>query len=107
MFGRLFRVGVLCALGSNLYAQVDRATLAGTVTDSSGAVVPGASVGLLLEETGFRREAQSAGNGTFSFPGLPIGTYTISISHPGFRTAVTKELRLTVGDNRTLNVELQ
>jgi hypothetical protein len=87
--------------------QVDRATLTGTVTDSSGAIIAGAVVRIDSQDTGLRREAQTAGNGTYTFAQLPIGTYTVTTSQPGFRSVAIKDVRLGVGDNRVLSIELQ
>ena len=89
------------------WAQVDRASLAGTVTDTSGAVVPGARLELVSQETGLRREALTSATGTYTFSQVPIGLYAITASIPGFRTLTTRELRLGVGDNRILNLQLE
>jgi len=89
------------------FAQVDRATLVGTVTDPSGAVVPGAKIVMTAPDTGLRREMQSGAAGNFSFAGLPIGNYTVLVSAQGFNTASVKDVRLGVGDNRTLDVALE
>jgi hypothetical protein len=53
-----------------------------------------------------RRQVQTGANGTFTFSQLPIGTYTITLSHAGFRTVTTKDVRLGVGDSRALNLEM-
>src|SRR5438046_1563237 len=89
-----------------LAAQVDRATLNGTVTDTTGAVVPKANVVIVSPATGFRREMAAGANGGYSVPGLPIGTYNITVSHSGFETAELKELTLSVGQVRTFDVRL-
>ena len=88
-------------------AQIDRATLTGTITDSTGAVVPGASIEVVSQETGLRRSGQTAENGSYTFSQLPIGTYTVTVSCSGFRTVTTKDVRLTVGDNRALDTTLE
>lgn len=98
---------VLLGLCSRISAQVDRATLAGTVSDSSGAIVPGVTVVVTSKETGLRREAQTSAHGAYSVPGLPLGNYTVTVTHTGFRPVAVKDLQLNVGDNRTLNLELQ
>src|SRR5205823_4597319 len=56
-------------------AQVDRATLTGTVTDSTGALIVGAKVEAVSSGTALRRETNSGGNGAYEMPGLPIGKY--------------------------------
>ncbi len=102
----LILVTVLCS-GIPLVAQVDRASLAGTVTDPSGGVVPDAKLELISQETGLRRDAVSSGTGTYTFSLVPIGTYSLAVSSTGFKTTTMKDLRLGVGDNRTLNVTLE
>src|SRR4051794_28666877 len=92
---------------SRLPAQLDRATLSGVVTDSSGAVVPGAVLTLSSEDTGLRRSVQSGDSGTYTFSQAPIGVYTVMVTHPGLRSVTMKDVRLGVGDNRTLNFQLE
>lgn len=101
-------IAIALFLGSiPVAAQIDRATLVGTVTDSTGAVIPGATVAVVSQETGLRRQAQTGETGTYTFSLLPIGVYTVTVTQEGFRTVAMKDLRLGVGDNRTLNVELE
>lgn len=104
---RLLVAFVLSWVAVPAIAQVDRATLVGTVSDSSGAVIPGARLEVASQETGLRRESQTGENGSFAFSLLPIGVYTVTVSRTGFRTVSMKDLRLGVGDNRTLNIEME
>ena len=104
---RLLSAILLFAIVTAGLAQVDRATLTGTITDSTGAVVPGASIEVVSQETGLRRSGQTTENGAYTFSQLPIGTYTVTVSCSGFRTVATKDVRLAVGDNRALNTVLE
>ncbi|HUI58196.1 MAG TPA: TonB-dependent receptor [Bryobacteraceae bacterium] len=88
-------------------AQVDHASLNGTVTDASGALIQGAKVVSVSNETGFRRETVTGSSGTYEIPGLPIGTYTLTISKEGFKSVDFKEVALTVGQSRTIDGRLQ
>lgn len=88
-------------------AQVDRATLVGTVTDPTGAATPNASVEAVSQETGLLRKARTNGAGEYSVPSLPIGAYTVTVSLAGFKTVTIKEVRLGVGDTRALDVQLE
>jgi hypothetical protein len=97
----------LFLFSSVLIAQVDRATLVGTVSDSSGAVVPNAAVALVSQETGLRRESLTGPSGTYTFSLVPIGLYTVTVTQSGFRPVSMKDLRLGVGDNRTLDFALE
>ncbi|MCL4402820.1 MAG: TonB-dependent receptor, partial [Acidobacteria bacterium] len=103
----LFLIAAMFFFVANAFAQVDRATLVGTVTDPSGAVVPGAKVEITAPDTGSHRQVQTGPSGTYTFAGLPIGSYTVTASQQGFKTLVVNDVRLQVGDNRTLDLSLQ
>jgi Carboxypeptidase regulatory-like domain len=83
---------VLCLLTISLFtaqianAQQTLGSLNGTVTDSSGASVSGASVTVLGEQTGLTRTTTSQGNGFWEILNLPIGPYKITITAPNFET---------------------
>src|SRR5215468_1805942 len=94
------------ALAAPLMAQVDHASLNGTVTDASQSVVPGAKVEAVSSLTGFRRETFTGSSGTYQIPAVPIGVYTVTISKAGFRAAEFKDVELTVGQPRTIDVQL-
>ncbi len=98
---------VSLSLVSVSMAQVDRATLVGTVTDTTGSVVPNAKVEVTDQQTGLRRQAQTGGSGAYTLPQLPIGNYTVTVSLTGFKTVSIKDVRLGVGDTRTLDVQLE
>src|SRR5215472_13912933 len=88
-----------------ILAQVDRATITGTLRDPSGAVVSNAKVTITYPATGLHREVAANGSGVFLFPGLPVGHVTLNAVHSGFRTIHT-ELELNVGETKTLDMEL-
>ena len=98
---------VFLALASCAMAQLDRATLTGTIFDPSGAVVPGAKVELTSPDTGLRREVLSSGAGSYTFAGLPIGTYNVAVSFKGLTPISLKNVRLTVGETRTEDITFQ
>ena len=83
-------LSLLCmlAFASTALAQVDRATLNGTVTDSSGAVVQNVKVELDSPATGLHRETATNSKGSYEVPALPIGSYKITMSKEGFNPAV-------------------
>jgi hypothetical protein len=104
----VFVMLALVALGSSpVYAQVAGATLAGTLTDSSGAVVPNANVSIKNKGTGVAREITTDSAGFYSAPNLLPGVYDVTITAPGFSTSVQSDLTLTVGASKTLNISLQ
>lgn len=88
-------------------AQVSGATLTGTVTDESGAVVPNAKVAILNVSTGVVREVAANTDGLYSAPNLLPGTYQVTVSNKGFQTSVQKGITLTVGSTQTLNVSMK
>ena len=88
-------------------AQTDRANLEGTVTDSTGAVVSGAKVQVTNTATGISQERESGGHGYYLFPGLAVGSYSVSVSKVGFETEVIDGVILRVGEDHTLDVGLQ
>jgi hypothetical protein len=81
----------LCAQGT------PRATLVGTVADSSGAIVVGAKVVTVNEGTSIQNDTQTDSNGGYTIPNLPVGDYRVSATHPGFKKAVVEHVRLQVG----------
>ncbi len=95
-------------LGSgSAWAQVaPTASLAGTVADSSGAVVPGASVTVTNRGTQFTRTSTTGANGRFLLTLLPIGSYSLEASAPGFATYQQTGITLNVDTTHSLNVEL-
>src|SRR6185437_2378959 len=61
-------------------------SIQGSVSDSSGALLPGAAVTIIKTDTQTKREAVSGRDGLYSFPNIDIGTYTLSVAAPGFKT---------------------
>ena len=89
-------VGLLTgAAHASAQQTVDYASLSGRVTDPSGAVIAGAAVSARHAETNVVRSAIADEEGRFRFPYLRIGTYRISVTHPGF-SEVTRVVTLTV-----------
>jgi hypothetical protein len=82
-------------------------TLAGTVVDQSGAVVPGANVAVKNDATGAEFKTITTDNGTFSIPSLSAGTYTATVSMPGFKQALVKDIRLVAGTSSSIRVTLE
>ena len=102
----LLRVMALVALSST-FAYAQTATLTGVVTDTAGGVVPGANVSVVNNATKVTLESVSNTSGQFSFPALPIGTYTVTVSLTGFKTFVANEVRLLGGQVGNVNASLE
>lgn len=91
-----------------LFAQEIYSTLAGTVTDPTGAVVPGATVNIHANETNTDvRTLTTDSNGTFSATNLPAGVYTVTIKAPGFKTYTSSNVVLYIAQKRALDARLQ
>ena len=99
---------LLLAMGSHsVQAQsAGTGTLNGTVTDSSNAVVPGASVTILNTDTGITRTIPVNGEGIYTAPFLKPGHYTVRISANGFATVEKPNLVLNVGQTLTIDASL-
>lgn len=89
-----------------LLAQ-DQGRFTGLVADTSGAVIPGASVRVKNEKTGAERSVTSSDSGVFFVTNLAAANYTITVSSPGLNDAIYKETTLGVGQERTLNIVMQ
>ncbi|HEV8384297.1 MAG TPA: TonB-dependent receptor, partial [Candidatus Acidoferrales bacterium] len=88
-------------------AQTFRGTILGTVTDQSGAVVPGAKVKVRNTETGLVRETATTEDGSYSVPELPIGHYVVSVEKAGFQTAQSSAVSVEVAADRRVDVTLK
>jgi hypothetical protein len=82
-------------------------SIEGTVTDSSGAIVPGASVTIINDATGATQTVTTTSAGYYRFPALPGSTYTIRVSLSGFKTAVQERILLKADEIKTVNVGLE
>jgi hypothetical protein len=87
-------------------AQGFRSALNGTVTDATGAVVAGASVTVTNVGTGVSRTTVSTSGGEFAFQDMPLGTYAVTVTTPGFSTAKYDKIELQAGLPYTLPVKL-
>src|ERR1700730_5821352 len=101
-------VGVgLLLITASIRAQVAGATLSGTLTDASGAVVPKARTLIQNVATGISMTAPTNAVGLYSAPNLLPGNYDVTASATGFRTEVRSGITLTVGAQQVLNFALQ
>ena len=81
---------------SDVHAQALYGSIVGTVTDSTDAAVPGATVTVVHTQTNQARTAITTGNGVYSFPALPSGTYTVSISLSGFQPVTRRNVAVSI-----------
>lgn len=108
--GRLAWAMILVVLTTWLtcasYAQSGAGSIEGTVTDSTGAIVPGASIHVLNQATGVTSDTKANGAGSYQVPGLFTGTYVVTVTAPGMET-YQKTIQLLVGQKETSNVSLK
>jgi hypothetical protein len=80
--------------------------IVGTVTDPSGAVMPGATITALNEATQVSQSAVTGSGGTYAIPHLLVGTYTVSVDAKGFQKGSTSGITLDVSQQREVNFKL-
>ncbi len=89
------------------HAQTTTATAQGTILDGSGAIVPGATVTLRSQTTGFTRTVESDARGSYALPFVPVGVYTLTASLQGFKTVTQRDLRFEIGQELTFDIVLE
>jgi len=101
-------ISMFCLLfaGAHLHAQA-LAGLAGTVTDASGAVIPGAKVTITNNGTNVTTTANTSSAGTYNVTGLVPGTYTVKVEANGFQTSSLNSVNVAVGQTATENATLK
>ena len=99
---------VLCLLSTvQTFSQTSNATLGGTVSDASGALIPGATITATNTGTGIVSTALSNEAGAYQFASLQTGTYSVSAELPGFQTQTRSGIALGVSQQVRLNFTLQ
>src|SRR5215831_16361929 len=99
--------GALLALAPKLlWSQLSTGTIAGTVTDESGAVVPGATITIVNEGTNATTTVTSNSDGTFVSAAMPIGAYTVTVTQQGFRTYTEKGVKVQPTQVASVNPQL-
>jgi len=105
IFGRFSTVVLLCVFLScvpSARAQQTLGGITGTVMDESGAVIPGATVTIVGDQTKLTRSLQTTDTGSYDFVNLPIGNYTIAVTQMGFQTLNIPSIQVQA--NRTVTV---
>lgn len=97
-------VALFAILGTGLYGQITSGTISGTVTDPTAKAIPGAKVDIVDEGARNTRSATTDGNGSFRFPALNPGSYTIRVEAAGFQrlertgNSLASGVQLALGD---------
>lgn len=98
---------IFLLITSNLYGQVDRGSLSGTVRDSSGSVVSRATVSAVQDATGLKHDAVFSGSGTYNVPELRVGIYTVAFAVKGFESVKFESVQVALEHTATLNTVLK
>ncbi|HWC17611.1 MAG TPA: carboxypeptidase regulatory-like domain-containing protein, partial [Terriglobales bacterium] len=94
-------------LASSINAQTTGASVSGTVTDPSGAIIPGATVSATNSATGISQATVTNTSGAYNIPNLQPGTYQVTVNAQGFPQYITKGLVLEVGAQQQINFALR
>jgi hypothetical protein len=101
-----FATVVLTLIAFTGYAQTFRGAINGTVTDPSGAIVPGATVAARDKATGLEHATVTTSDGQFAIQDLPVGAYKVTVTVAGFPTYALDNVGITAGAIYTLLVKL-
>jgi hypothetical protein len=104
---RLLLAVAFACVSSPAFAQLDTGTIVGTVTDSSGAVLPGVTVTVTQEGTDVLLTTVTNSSGQYVFPGLRVGRYTVAAELQGFRRGVRTDVSVSVQDRRGVDFVLE
>jgi hypothetical protein len=88
-------------LAVSAFGQVSDGNLVGTVYDSSGKVIPNASVGAKNDATGVLAETKSDQSGAYRFNNLPVGSYSVTVASAGFASTQIKDLSVELNKTAT------
>ncbi len=104
----LFAITVLpLSCAKPCFAQVDRSSVTGTVTDPSGRLLSNTHIAAVENSTQLRREGVSDTQGRYEIAELPVGKYTLMLDHPGFKTLIFTDVEQVVGRTRTLDAAME
>jgi hypothetical protein len=104
----MLAVALICLASSLAFAQGSTtSSISGTVVDTGGGVIPGATVAVKNNATGTVTNAVTGAAGTFNIPALEPGTYTVTVSLSGFKTAIVNTVQLTIGSPQTVKATLE
>jgi hypothetical protein len=108
VFVRIRSVGIVAILvASAALAQTDRGTITGTLADSTGAVVPGATVQVTNTETGAQYETATTATGNYTLASLVAGTYNLTVAVTGFKRFTQEGIQVAVAQTARVDVVLE
>jgi hypothetical protein len=107
--GRIFStavLGILVSAGMRVQGQVTTATVTGTIVDTTGATIPGATVLLKNADNGITRTETSGADGRFHFEFVVVGRYDLTIEQHGFKSETMKGLQLNTSQSLDIPVQM-
>jgi len=105
--GTFFLAVSLCTLSLPALAQQTLGGITGTVTDKSGSVLPDTTITIVGDQTTLTRTQKTNGQGSYDFVNLPIGTYTVTVTHDGFQSEKLPSILVQANRTATLNVSMK
>jgi hypothetical protein len=100
-------LSISLALSPRALAQQTLGGITGTISDDSGAVIPGATVKVVGDQTNLTRTMDTSDTGFYLIPNLPIGSYTITVTHTGFETLTIPSIQVQANRTATVNGTLK
>ncbi len=97
---------LMLATAVRMHAQAASASIAGTITDSQGGVLPGVTLTVQNAENGVVRSSVTESDGKFRVPGLNPGRYNLTADLPGFQSVSVKDITLQIGQDYTRDFQL-
>src|SRR5262245_28341262 len=101
------RIAAFLLISATLFAQNDRGTITGTVTDPTNAIVPNVTVIATQAGTGVTFKAVTTATGNYYIPSLPAGNYSLSVEAAGFKRLTQEGIVVQVAQTVRLDVVLQ
>ncbi len=104
---RVFIAASFCLIAWAAFAQSDRGTITGTITDPAGAVVPAVTIEAKNTSTGSIYQAATTGTGNYTLAQLPVGSYQLSVSVPGFKKYTRTGITVMVAQILRIDIVLE
>ena len=97
---------VLCCASQVCFAQLDRGTISGIVTDPSSSAIAGANVTVTNTAMGTQRSTVTTSAGVYTVPELPAGQYSVTVKAAGFRELIRNGITVSVGETASVDLQL-
>ena len=106
-FSALLLLALAIAVTPTANAQVLYGSIVGTITDESGASIPGATVGIMNTATGASQEGSTSEDGLYRFINIQAGSYDVTVGSDGFRSYISEGVTVTVNTITRVDVAMQ